>query len=68
MANLSSLLWLTVGAPNGINLSIVYEQDLDFQDISLSGWIKDLIAAQHTAGAPGTSTSGPAGASPLQSP
>lgn len=27
----------------------------------MSGWVKDLIAAQHAVGAPGTSTLGPAG-------
>jgi hypothetical protein len=67
-----------IGAPNGINLSIVYEQwlnnlipgvqtsSINFQkqqcqtrewllnDVPRSGWVKDLIAAQHTAGAPGT--------------
>ncbi|KIM38820.1 hypothetical protein M413DRAFT_75568 [Hebeloma cylindrosporum] len=80
-----------IGAPNGINLSIVYEHCLNnlvpgiptsaikfqkqqsqirgwlLKDVPTSGWVKNLIAAQHTTGTTtGASstpiTSGPAGA------
>ena len=79
-----------IGAPSGINLSIVYEQCLNnlipgvptsainfqkqqsqirdwlLKDVPTSGWVKDLIAAQHTTGAAATNasstTTGPAGA------
>ncbi|KIM41583.1 hypothetical protein M413DRAFT_445557 [Hebeloma cylindrosporum] len=77
-----------IGAPNGINLSVVYEQCLNnlipgiqrsainfqkqqsqirdwlLKDVPTSGWVKDLIAAQHTTGSPAqtSSTPGPTGA------
>ena len=70
-----------IGAPSGINLSIVYEQCLNnlipgvptsainfqkqqsqirdwlLKDVPTSGWVKDLIAAQHTTGTTATETS-----------
>ncbi|KIM38832.1 hypothetical protein M413DRAFT_29778 [Hebeloma cylindrosporum] len=83
-----------IGAPSGINLSIVYEQCLNnlipgipasainfqkqqsqirdwlLKDVPTSGWVKDLISAQHTTGTttaaasstPSKTTPGPAGA------
>ena len=79
-----------IGAPSGINLSIVYEQCLNnlipgvptsainfqkqqsqirdwlLKEVPTTGWVKDLISAQHTTGATAgkssSTTSGPAGA------
>ncbi|KAF8165904.1 hypothetical protein B0H34DRAFT_780581 [Crassisporium funariophilum] len=69
-----------IGAPSGINLSIVYEQVLNnlvpgildssinmskqqdqirqwlLRDVPTTGWVKDLIASQHTASAATGST------------
>ena len=80
-----------IGAPNGINLSIVYEQCLNnlvpgiqpsaisfarqqdqirkwlLREVPATGWVKDLIAAQHTPPPPVTAApaGGPAAARAL---